>query len=215
MHRMSRIDEGGGRRSSHPAYPVHPCSMPCSVPRGMTMIELLVALGIFAIAVGSILTIFTAGARHGARAREKMAAGRVALAVFDLVDKGFTAGGTNYGRGAVDAGVIDAEGDGETVTSEQLLGMTAPAPPPGYSQWAPAYVMASPVLLVWEYEIASPAPSTTDGVQLRRLTVTVSVDEDTDFTFDQEQTLPSGVRTGDPVVRVYEAILADRRVVTP
>ncbi len=170
----------------------------------MTMIEILVALGILAIAISSILTIFTAGARHGARAREKMEASRVALAVFDLVDRGFTAG-TPYGRGAVDAGVIDKELDGETVTSEQLLGITIPAPPPGYSEWAPAYVTASPVLLVWKYEIQ---PYTLDGVAMHRLSVTVSVDEDQDYAFDVE--LPGG--SGDRVVRVYEAILADRRV---
>ncbi len=178
---MSRIDEGGGRRSSYPAYPVHPCSISCSVPRGMTMIELLVALGIFAIAVGSILTIFTAGARHGARAREKMAAGRVALAVFDLVDKGYSSGGRDPTTG-------------DLPNSETRTGG------PSTVFGADEFVANSPVLLVWKYEIE---PYTADGVAMRQLTVTVAADENSDFLFD----------SGDRTVRVYEAILANRRVV--
>jgi len=169
--------------------------------RGMTMIEILVALGILAVAIGSILTIFHAGARHGARAREKMEAGRVALAVFDLVDKGFTDGTNEYGRDGATGGISPTT---VPFTSQQLFAMTDPAPPPNFSQWGPAYVTGSPVPLVWQYEISD---ATTDGVQLHRLSVTVAVDEDGDGIFDG-----TGSPEPDRVVRVYEAILADRRV---
>ena len=98
----------------------------------MTMIEILVALGILAVAIGSILTIFTAGARHGARAREKMEAGRVALAVFDLVDKGFVVSGspdTPYGR----------RSDGKLVNDEELeSGNSLQNIDGGQESWRPA-----------------------------------------------------------------------------
>jgi hypothetical protein len=163
----------------------------------MTMLEILVALGILAVAIGSILTIFHAGARHGARAQEKMEAGRVALAVFDLVDRGFTLGGPPwYGRDRTTGEIMDTTTPFE---SQQLSGMDG-----GQPSWRPAYVTDSPVLLVWSYEITSLDPATTDGVQLHRLSVTVSIDEDGDLFFDPEPT--------DRVIRVYEAILADRRV---
>jgi len=157
----------------------------------MTMIEILVALGILAVAIGSILTIFHAGARHGARAREKMEAGRVALSVFDLVDKGFTVVAGSYGRDAVTAGVIDSELDGETYSGGQAT-----------TFGADDFVTKSPVPLVWEYTITSPDPATTDGVQLHRLSVTVAVDDDG----------ATGFSAGDRRIRTYEAILADRRV---
>ena len=174
--------------------------MPRSVARGMTMLEILVALGIVAIAMSSILTIFHAGARHGARAREKMEAGRVALAVFDLVDKGFAVNSAPYGRGRTTPGVVD---DGEIVTSEQLeyLDSKPVSYTKWYKEWRPTYVATSPVLLVWKYEITL---YTVDGVAMHQLSVTVSVDEDGDLRFDPAPT--------DRVVRVYEAVLADRRV---
>ncbi len=160
----------------------------------MTMIEILVALGIVAIAISSILTIFTAGARHGARAREKLEAGRVALAVFDLVDRGFTLGGPSwYGRDRTTGEVTDTT---VPFTCQQLASMDD-----GQPSWRPGYVTASPVPLVWKYEIED---ATTDGVQIHRLSVTVAVDEDGDLQFDPEPT--------DRVVRVYEAVLTNRRV---
>jgi len=199
---MSMISRGKGRRSPHPAYPVHPCLMPRSVARGMTMIEILVALGILAVAIGSILTIFHAGARHGARAREKMEAGRVALAVFDLVDKGFSVNSAKFGRGKTTAGKIE---DGEIVKSEELAHLDdAPVTyTKWYNEWGPTYVAPSPVPLVWKYETRAYAA---DGVGMHQLTVTVAVDEDGDYIFDDAPPEP------DRVVRVYEAILADRRV---
>ena len=158
-------------------------------PRGMTMVEILVALGILAVAIGSILTIFHAGARHGARAREKLEAGRVALAVFDLVDKGFTITSTPHGRGS-DGVVLD-----ETISSGNHLQNIDE----GQSAWRPTYVADSPVPLVWKYDIN---PYTVDGVPMHRLSVTVAVDEDRDLQFS----------SGDREIRTYEAILADRRV---
>lgn len=154
----------------------------------MTMLEILVSLGILAVAIGSILTIFTAGARHGARAQEKMEAGRVAVAVFDLVDRGFTGGGRDAATGSF-------------TNNETLSG--GPATVLG----ADDFVAKSPVPLVWKYEITSLDPADTDGVQLHRLSVTVSVDEDGDLLFDD-----AASANPDRVIRVYEAILADRRV---
>lgn len=162
--------------------------------RGVTMVELLVSLGILAVAIGSILSIFVAGSRFGGRSRERLEAGRVALAVFDLVDRGFTVSSTPYGR-RTDGGLVD-----ETVTSGDHL----QAIDGGQPSWRPTYVAKSPVLLVWKYEVTA---RQVDGVDVHQLTVTVSVDLDDDFQFD-------GASSADPdrVVKVYEAVLADRRV---
>ena len=161
--------------------------------RGMTLVEILVALGVLAMAIGSILTIFMTGSRFGARTREKLEAGRVALAVFDLVDKGFDVGGTPYGRRSTGplAGQLVNDEEVESSLSSRVLGDAA-------------FAARSPVPLVWKYKILD---HTVDGVPMHRIEITVRLD--TDGSGD-----PGYLEYDDTdrLIRVYHALLADRRV---
>ncbi len=163
-----------------------------SPDRGLTMIEILVTLGILSVVIGSVLSIFVAGSRFGLRAQEKMEAGRVAQAVFDLVDRGFDAP-SRMGR-LDDGSLLD-----ETVTCQQLASAGAQEID-GYqfrSLWAPTYVVRSPLSLVWKYVIS---PHDVDGLVMHHLDVTVRFDEDGDADFDDT----------DRLIARYSAILADR-----
>ncbi len=85
--------------------------------------------------MASILSIFAAGSRFASRAKDKMEAGRVAQAVFDLVDRGFGPVGSERGR-REDGTLMD----GEVIRSQELGGATERDGTQFRSLWAPAYV---------------------------------------------------------------------------
>lgn len=182
--------------------------------RGFTMMELLVTLGILAIALASVLSIFARGSRFGLRAQERTEAGRVAQAVFDLVDRGFKVGAARRGR-QDDGSLLD-----ETISSQEL---DPDEPTPAQeldgklfpSLWKPAYVTTSHAItakgtgqvtltrlrLVWGCEISDhKPPGHPDGLHM--LEITVRFDDNGNGMFNTE----------DRDVGKYYAILADREV---
>jgi type II secretory pathway pseudopilin PulG len=159
--------------------------------RALTMVELLVCLGVLAIMLGSILSVFTAGARVATNAQRKMDAGRVALAVFELVDRGFVTSSGQHGRGADGPGKFQPE----VVKSEELSSLDG-----GTIGRSPAYVIYSPLSLVWRAELSTPPAGTYDFDDFHLLEVTVSHDTNDNGAFD----------VTDEVIGKYYALLADR-----
>ena len=159
--------------------------------RGLTMVELLVCLGVLALALGSILSVFIAGTRFAVRAQRKMDAGRVARGVHERFAKGWEEPpGTWHGR-RDDGTVVD-----ETVTSQQMPGISDVQPGN-----APAYVIDSPLSLVWRCEIVTPNPYTLGLPDMHMLVIVVSHDTNDNELFDD---------VADKVVGKYYALLADR-----
>ncbi len=160
--------------------------------RGFTMMELLVTLGILAIALASVLSIFARGSQFGLKAQERTEASRVAQAVFDVMSQGWefpASSSTWYGRDG-DGKVIDG-----TIRSDQIASQSDLP-----SSWRPAYVVRSHLTLVWEADVA---PYTQDGIAVHMLTITVCFDDDGDRAYDASR---------DRRVGKYYAILADRKV---
>jgi len=161
---------------------------------GLTMVEILVALGVLAIALGSVLAVFVGGSRTSLLARERMEASRLALAVFDVVDKGWIGGAEWYGR----------DGDGnlppaDTLIDNNIYLSTNPNLPVNSADWWPAYVIRSPVKLVWRCWIRT-MPSDVGG--MHHVTVTVYVDE----------TENRGIDASDRIVGSFYALMSDRTV---
>ena len=163
--------------------------------RAFTMMELLVTLGILAIALASVLSIFARGSQFGLRAQERTEGSRVAQAVFDLVDRGFI-DGTRKGRD--ENGKIPA---GLTEVFSQALETAAEVDGMAFSAWKPAYVIRSHLDLVWHCRIDDHAVDGVTGMHL--LMVTVCFDDDGDKAYDASR---------DRLVGTYYAILADREV---
>ncbi len=163
--------------------------------RALTMIELLVCLGVLAIALGSVLSVFVAGTRFAAKSRRRMDASRVARAVHDRFQKGWEeppSGSDNWHGHDDDGDVVD-----ETIQSDQMPSISdVPA------SWAPAYVIDSPVRLVWRCQVLTPNPYTFDVPGMHLLVTTVSHDSNEDACFDTEP--------DDEVIGTYCAILVDR-----
>jgi len=172
--------------------------------RAFTMMELLVTLGILAVALGSVLSIFARGSQFGLRAQERTEGARVAQAVFDLVDRGFLVAATRRGR--QDDGTIPDEPVGifshDLATATELDGMA-------FSAWRPAHVIRSHLDLVWDAKVTTPPPSAGPGLEwtnlqgVHLLEVTVRFDGDGDKAYDASR---------DRLVGKYYAILADREV---
>ena len=154
--------------------------------RAFTMMELLVTLGILAIALASVLSIFARGSRFGLRAQERTEGARVAQAVFDLADTG-VAGGI-WGR-KTDGNIADA-----TIAS-----LSASVPP---------QLFKSHLTLVWEGKIE---PHTQDGIDMHLLKITVRFDANGNGMYDELPTTPERLQP-DRLVSKYYAILADREV---
>ena len=144
------------------------------------MIELLVCLGVLAIAMGSILSIFVVGTRFAATAQRRMDAGRVARAVFEVANQRVT--DTTWGRNQ-DGNI---QGDGTSITN-----LTGTIVPPN--------LIVSPVSLVWECTLDTYAAGDLNGLHI--LSLIVSHDSDGSGTFN----LP-----GDEIIGTYYAVLADR-----
>jgi type II secretory pathway pseudopilin PulG len=161
------------------------------------MVELLVCLGVLAVALGSVLSIFVAGTRFAAKSRQRMDASRVARAVYDLADRGLDVAGTPHGRGTGGAGKFNVAAAGpDEFYSQDLLSA-------GYlPSWAPAYVVDSPLRLVWKCRISEPPAGTFDLGGMYNVEITVSLDENENDAFDPEPT--------DEEIRRYYAILVDR-----
>jgi type II secretory pathway pseudopilin PulG len=159
--------------------------------RALTMVELLVCLGVLAIALGSILSVFITGARVATNAQRKMDAGRVARVVFELVDRGFVTSSGQHGRGADGPGKFQPE----VVKSEELSSLVG-----GTIGRSPAYVIYSPLALVWRAELSTPPAGTYDFDDFHVLEITVSHDTNDNSAFD----------VTDEVVGKYYALLADR-----
>ncbi len=165
---------------------------------GLTMVELLVCLGVLAIALGSVLSVFVAGTRFAAKSRRRMDASRVGRAVYDLADRGFGVGASiDHGRGAGGAGKFNvAAGSPDEFYSQDLLSA-------GYlPSWGPAYVVDSPLRLVWKCRISEPSAGTFDLAGMYNVEITVSLDENENDAFDPEP--------DDEEIRRYHAILVDR-----
>ncbi len=173
--------------------------------RAFTLIEIMVTLGILVIVMASVLSVFAAGTRMSMRAREKMEAGRVALAVFDMLEAGFNdqpdRTGTWYGR--------DGNGDftfSGTIASHELpANYQYPPAPSNWSAWEPMWVIKSPVRLVWRCTISQPSGWDADEIKkgMHLVRVIVSRDEDNNNEFN--------LATDREVGRFY-AVVSDRTV---
>lgn len=179
--------------------------------RGLTMVELLVTLGIIAIAMGGVLSVFFAAFGYSRRGREKAEAARTALAVYGLMDRGFVeTGGNAHGRGGDGNLVYEGGETVHTVTCQQLasaLGMYYYGP-----SWAPSYVTRTTSPLVWKCEVSQhPDWGSDDGCTgLHVLKITVSRDDDLDDSFDELDFL--GDLDVDSEVARFSAYLADEDV---
>lgn len=171
--------------------------------RGFTMMELLVALGILAVALASVLSIFARGSQFGLKAQERMEAARVAQAVFDLVDRGFIAG-TRKGRdenGNIAAGASEVLSQ-DIEDAYELDGMA-------FSAWSPAYVIRSHLDLVWSCQIDDYVIDGITGMHL--LKITVRFDSKENGEFDELLATPESGQP-DRLIGRYYAVLADRQV---
>ena len=184
--------------------------------RAFTMMELLVTLGILAVALASVLSIFARGSQFGLRAQERTEGGRVAQAVFDLIDRGFmisTRRGRRDDGSLLDETINCQELDFNTTGARELDGMQF------RSLWKPAYVIRSHLDLVWRATISTPnlpppAPSGLDWATMQGvhvLEVTVRFDGDGNGTYDEVPATPERLQP-DRLVGEYYAILADREV---
>jgi type II secretory pathway pseudopilin PulG len=159
------------------------------------MFELLVTLGVLATILGSVLALFFTGVRSGRRGRERTEAARVAQAVFELVDRGFTDGSAR-GRDQSDGSVTD-----EIILSQELAGAQELDGTGFPSLWAPTYVTANygrtpasvppaetrigkQFPLVWRCRIEQLA-SDVPGMHL--LTITVQWDKNDNAQFDDDE----------------------------
>ena len=153
--------------------------------RGLTMVELLVCLGVLALALGSILSVFIAGTRFAVRAQRKMDAGRIARVVFETANARTV--DATWGRDATGA-VVEGPIDSLTpsVSSAFVL--------------RPSDMIRIQTGLVWQSTIAQVAPGTYDFDDFYTVETVVSHDTNDDGAFD----------VTDKVVGRYYALLADR-----
>jgi hypothetical protein len=161
------------------------------------MMELAVCLAVLAIALGAVLSMFYYGARAGWRSQERREAGRVALAVFDLIDRGFIdQGAVRRGRQA-DGGFPPGT---STVRSQELMNSRETDGLSGFYAWRPAYVVASPLPLVWECAI-SDYPSDVGGLHVLEVVVA----------YNEGDAVPGVPEFGaeDREIERFHAILAD------
>lgn len=176
--------------------------------RAFTMMELLVTLGILAIALASVLSIFARGSQFGLKAQERTEGSRVAQAVFDLVDRGFLDSGANP-IGRDEYGNILNEPAGifshDLKDARELDGVM------GFSAYEPAYVIRSHLDLVWRCTIVDHAVDGVTGMHL--LTITVRFDDNGNGRYDED---PNPANHTDRLesrhYSIYYAILADREV---
>ena len=87
--------------------------------RGLTMVELLVCLGVLALALGSILSVFIAGTRFAVRAQRKMDAGRIARVVFETANARTV--DATWGRDATGAVLEDLKSTNGTYVNGQRV----------------------------------------------------------------------------------------------
>ena len=125
----------------------------------MTFVEILVALGVLAIAFGGVLAIFGAASRQSLAAQERSEAARVAQAVFDLAQSGAYArsdGALVWGRNA--AGKVEKTGQIQSVDLDPETGTLVPGPLPlpplPVQASAVARVVQGPLSLRWTAQIS-------------------------------------------------------------
>lgn len=93
---------------------------------GLTLLEVMVAIGLLAVATLSLLTVFVGGLRMMQRSNEMAAANGVAKSTLEAIDRDFRA----FGLASLDAGVYIYDGRTPDPTTATGTNTFPPAPYP-------------------------------------------------------------------------------------